>query len=124
MKRDRQQHAEQHDGRREPVHQHSALLERGEEARPDLKPDREHEQNQPEFLDEVQHMIVHAESDLSEHDSDEEHQRDAQRNAEDLHAPERNAEHDRECENQDGVSHSVHIVHKQIRQPVHMRMPL
>jgi hypothetical protein len=89
--RHRQPRAEKHHACRQRVQPDSGLAQRGEETGSQLQPDREHEQDQPELLHEVERRLVDG---LAEVPGDEAREEDAGRaepDAADLDATERHA---------------------------------
>ena len=101
------QHAEQHDRRGAAHERHPAVLERREESRADLQADREDEEDQTEFLDEVPHLGIDRHAEVTGDDADEEDPGDAQRHALDLDLSEQDAERDDQGERQHGVRDAV-----------------
>ena len=93
-------HAQQHDGRSAAHQRHAAVLERGEETGTHLQADGEDEENQTEFLDEVQDFVIDRHVQAAQGDAHEKDPRDAERHAADLDLAEQNAQRDGQRENQ------------------------
>jgi hypothetical protein len=79
--------AENHDRRGQRVHFHPLLPQRGEEARPELQPDREDEQNQPEFLHEIERVMIHRRAKVSDENAREQDPRRAEPDTAKLELP-------------------------------------
>ena len=69
-------------------------MERSEEARTDLHADGVNEEDEAEFLDEIQHRGIDAHAEVAEGDADEKDPGDTQGDAADLDLPQQSTEGD------------------------------
>jgi hypothetical protein len=98
-----QEGAEQDDARGQAVQPQALAAQVGEEAGAELHADGEHEQDQPQLLDEAERVVTHGLAEGAGQDSDEEHARRAEPDAAHLDAPESQAAGAHEHEDTDGV---------------------
>lgn len=112
------QNVEYHHAPGHHVHLDTVLLERLEETRAHLQTDAVDEENQSEVLNEIKHFgrtgktaigVLHTAVvvDVSHHDTGEQHERDAKRNAAYLELAEHNANSNHQREQQHDVCHRV-----------------
>ena len=81
-------HAHAHSDEREHVEPDAPFLERREEAGAYLHADGEDEEYKPEFTQEMERVALHRVAKMSHQDTYEKHERNAERNAEDLYLAE------------------------------------
>src|SRR4030095_15880982 len=88
-----------------------------EETRPELQTDCEDEQDQPEFPDEFERVMIHRVAEVPDENSREQHARRAQPDAANFEAPKRHAEHANQRERAARVRHRLRLV--KLLEPVH-----
>ena len=79
MQHDGHGHADRNDGQHQHVERQSAATERGEKAGTYLKTDGIDEENEAELLQEVEQMLIQIETEMAEHQTDEQHPGESQR---------------------------------------------
>ena len=95
---------------------HALLPQRREEAGPELQPDREDKQDQPELLHEIERVMIDRFAEMPDENAREEHARRAEPDAAELQTPERHPHHTHEGEHADGVRDGLRFV--ELEEPV------
>ena len=107
--------AEKHDGGGQRVHREALPFERREEARADLQADGENEEYESKLARELEHCVVHLQSEVGADQAREQHARDAEADAQHAHVPQRESSCDHGRKHKYGVCDGVAL--EKIDQP-------